>query len=100
MNSKPKEACGVFGAFVPGTHIANLIYFGLFALQHRGQESAGIAVSNGHRMTAYKNMGLLSAVFDENTLAGEAPHGRALHLARGVLLVGGDLALELHELVA
>ena len=67
---KPKEACGVFGAFVPGTHIANLIYFGLFALQHRGQESAGIAVSDGHRMMAYKNMGLLSAVFDKNTLAG------------------------------
>jgi amidophosphoribosyltransferase len=67
---KPKEACGVFGAFLPGTHVANLIYFGLFALQHRGQESAGIAVSDGHRMTTYKNMGLLSAVFDENTLAG------------------------------
>jgi amidophosphoribosyltransferase len=67
---KPGEACGVFGAFVPGTHIANLIYFGLFALQHRGQESAGIAVSDGYRLTAYKNMGLLSAVFDENTLAG------------------------------
>ena len=67
---KPKEACGVFGAVVPDTHIANLIYFGLFALQHRGQESAGIAVSDGHRMTAYKNMGLLSAVFDRNTLAG------------------------------
>jgi amidophosphoribosyltransferase len=67
---KPGEACGVFGAYVPGTHIANLIYFGLFALQHRGQESAGIAVSDGHRMTAYKNMGLLSSVFDENTLAG------------------------------
>jgi amidophosphoribosyltransferase len=67
---KPGEACGVFGAFVPGTHIANLIYFGLFALQHRGQESAGIAVSDGHRLTAYKNMGLLSTVFDRNTLAG------------------------------
>ena len=67
---KPGEACGVFGAYVPGTHIANLIYFGLFALQHRGQESAGIAVSNGERLTTYKNMGLLSAVFNENTLAG------------------------------
>jgi len=72
MNSlgKPGEACGVFGAFVPDTHAANLIYFGLFALQHRGQESAGIAVSDGHRLTAYKNMGLLSTVFDKNTLAG------------------------------
>ncbi|MDH3539116.1 MAG: amidophosphoribosyltransferase [Acidimicrobiia bacterium] len=70
FTEKPGEACGVFGAFVPGTHIANLIYFGLFALQHRGQESAGIAVSDGHRLTAYKNMGLLSTVFDRNTLAG------------------------------
>ncbi len=67
---KPGEACGVFGAYVPDTHIANLIYFGLFALQHRGQESAGIAVSDGHRLTAYKNMGLLSTVFDQNKLAG------------------------------
>ena len=70
LTGKPGEACGVFGAYVPGTHIANLIYFGLFALQHRGQESAGIAVSDGHRLTAYKNMGLLSTVFDQNTLAG------------------------------
>ncbi len=74
MNSpfadKPGEACGVFGAYAPGTHIANLIYFGLFALQHRGQESAGIAVSDGNRLTAYKNMGLLSTVFDHNKLAG------------------------------
>ncbi|MBT8202425.1 MAG: amidophosphoribosyltransferase [Acidimicrobiia bacterium] len=67
---KPGEACGVFGAFVPETHVANLIYFGLFALQHRGQESAGIAVSNGQRLTTYKDMGLLSSVFDRNTLAG------------------------------
>jgi amidophosphoribosyltransferase len=70
LTGKPGEACGVFGAYVPETHIANLIYFGLFALQHRGQESAGIAVSDGNRLTAYKNMGLLSTVFDQNTLAG------------------------------
>ena len=66
----PGEACGVFGAVVPGSHVANLIYFGLFALQHRGQESAGIAVGDGERLTAYKNMGLISTVFDEGKLAG------------------------------
>ncbi|MBT8164792.1 MAG: amidophosphoribosyltransferase [Acidimicrobiia bacterium] len=70
VGEKPGEACGVFGAYVAETHIANLIYFGLFALQHRGQESAGIAVSDGHRLTAYKNMGLVSNVFDRNTLGG------------------------------
>lgn len=69
-SDKPKEACGVFGVFAPGTNVSNLIYFGLFALQHRGQESAGIAVSDGIRLKAYKDMGLLTTVFDENTLAG------------------------------
>ena len=72
--SRPGEACGVFGAHMRDTHVANLIYFGLFALQHRGQESAGIAVSDGHRLTAYKNMGLISTVFDENKLAGLRGH--------------------------
>ncbi|GBD85284.1 amidophosphoribosyltransferase precursor [bacterium BMS3Abin02] len=64
------EACGVFGAFAPGSRVANLIYFGLFALQHRGQESAGIAVGDGEELTAYKNMGLVATVFDESKLAG------------------------------
>lgn len=67
---RPGEACGVFGAFAPGSHVAGLIYFGLFALQHRGQESAGIAVGNGEQLTAYKNMGLVATVFDESKLAG------------------------------
>lgn len=72
----PGEACGVFGAVVPGSHVANLIYFGLFALQHRGQESAGIAVGDGERLTAYKNMGLITTVFDESKLAGlQGPFG-------------------------
>ena len=43
----PKEACGVFGVYAPGHHVAHLTYLGLFALQHRGQESAGMAVSDG-----------------------------------------------------
>jgi amidophosphoribosyltransferase len=67
---RPGEACGVFAASVPGAQVANLVYFGLFALQHRGQESAGIAVADGQQVTAYKNMGLISVVFDEHKLAG------------------------------
>jgi len=66
----PGESCGVFGVSVPGGDAARLTYFGLFALQHRGQESAGIAVSDGERLTVYKDLGLVAQVFDETTLAG------------------------------
>lgn len=62
------DECGVFGVYAPGEDVAKLAYYGLFALQHRGQESAGIAVSNGSRITVYKDMGLVSQVFDEPTL--------------------------------
>jgi amidophosphoribosyltransferase len=65
----PGEACGVFGVFAPGSEAARLTYFGLFALQHRGQESAGIAVSDGSTITVYKDLGLVAQVFDESTLA-------------------------------
>jgi amidophosphoribosyltransferase len=68
--SRPGEACGVFGVYGAGTEAARLTYFGLFALQHRGQESAGIAVSDGETLTVYKDMGLVAQVFDEPTLAG------------------------------
>jgi amidophosphoribosyltransferase len=64
----PQDACGVFGVWAPGEDIAKLTYFGLYALQHRGQESAGIAVSNGRQILVFKDMGLVSQVFDENTL--------------------------------
>ncbi len=60
--------CGVFGVWAPGEDVAKLTYFGLYALQHRGQESAGIAVSNGRQILVYKDMGLVSQVFDETTL--------------------------------
>ena len=60
--------CGVFGVWAPGEDVAKLTYFGLYALQHRGQESAGIAVSDGRQILVYKDMGLVSQVFDENTL--------------------------------
>ncbi len=58
----------MFGVWAPGEEVAKLTYFGLYALQHRGQESAGIAVSNGRQILVYKDMGLVSQVFDEATL--------------------------------
>jgi amidophosphoribosyltransferase len=64
----PRDACGVFGVWAPGEDVAKLTYFGLYALQHRGQESAGMAVSNGERIVVFKDMGLVSQVFDEPTL--------------------------------
>jgi amidophosphoribosyltransferase len=74
----PQDACGVFGVWAPGEDVAKLTYFGLYALQHRGQESAGIAVSDGHRIVVYKDMGLVSQVFTEASL--ESLQG---HLAIG-----------------
>jgi amidophosphoribosyltransferase len=65
----PQDACGVFGVWAPGEEVAKLTYYGLYALQHRGQESAGIAVSNGSQLLVYKDMGLVSQVFDERHLA-------------------------------
>jgi amidophosphoribosyltransferase len=64
----PRDACGVFGVWAPGEDVAKLTYFGLYALQHRGQESAGMAVSNGERIMVFKDMGLVSQVFNEATL--------------------------------
>jgi amidophosphoribosyltransferase len=64
----PKEECGLFGVWAPGDDVARLTYFGLFAQQHRGQESAGIAVSDDHTILVYKDLGLVSQVFNEATL--------------------------------
>jgi amidophosphoribosyltransferase len=64
----PQDACGVFGVWAPGEEVGKLAFYGLYALQHRGQESAGIAVSNGQQILVYKDMGLVSQVFDESTL--------------------------------
>ena len=64
----------MFGVWAPGEEVAKLTYFGLYALQHRGQESAGIAVSNGHQILVYKDMGLVSQAFDEATLASLKGH--------------------------
>ncbi|WP_420485294.1 amidophosphoribosyltransferase [Iningainema tapete] len=65
---KPEEACGVFGIYAPGEDVAKLAYFGLYALQHRGQESAGIATFEGEKVHLHKNMGLVSQVFNESIL--------------------------------
>jgi len=63
---KLAEACGVFGIYAPGEDVAKLTYFGLYALQHRGQESAGIATFDGEQLHLYKDVGLVSQVFNES----------------------------------
>ena len=64
----PREECGVVGVWWPGAPVARTAFVGLHALQHRGQESAGIAVSDGARLSLHKRLGLVSGVFDEETL--------------------------------
>ncbi len=81
-----KEYCGVFGIYAPDTDVARLTYFGLFALQHRGQESAGIAVSDGRDIVCYKEMGLVSQVFNEkilNILRGDIAIGHVRYSTTG-----------------
>lgn len=63
------ESCGVFGIYAQGEDVARLTYFALFALQHRGQESSGIATSSNKAISLYADMGLVSQVFDEEILA-------------------------------
>src|SRR6187431_2996047 len=65
----PREECGVVGIWWPGASVARTTFVGLHALQHRGQESAGIAVSDGSRLSLHKRLGLVSQVFDEETIA-------------------------------
>ncbi len=83
---KPEEACGVFGIYAPGEDIATLSYFGLFALQHRGQESAGIATYDQGQLHVYKHMGLVSQVFDDailKTLPGQFAIGHTRYSTTG-----------------
>ncbi len=82
----PQDACGVFGVWAPGEEVAKLTYFGLYALQHRGQESAGIATSNGEQLLVFKDMGLVSQVFDEgalNSLTGHIAIGHTRYSTTG-----------------
>jgi amidophosphoribosyltransferase len=63
------ESCGIFGIYAPGEDVARITFFALFALQHRGQESSGIATSDGKKLTLYAKMGLVSQVYDEDSLS-------------------------------
>ena len=68
------EECGVFGVWAPGEDVAKLTYYGLYALQHRGQEAAGIAVSDGSNVIVFKELGLVAQVFDERSLSSMSGH--------------------------
>jgi amidophosphoribosyltransferase len=70
----PRDACGVFGVWAPGEEVAKLTYYGLYALQHRGQEAAGMAVSDGSAVVVYKDLGLVAQVFDEPILGALTGH--------------------------
>lgn len=73
-DDRPHDHCGVFGVWAPGEDVARLTYFGLYALQHRGQQSAGIATSDGSSLLVYKDQGLVNQVFNEQTLTGLKGH--------------------------
>jgi len=68
LRKGPRDQCGIFGIYAPEMDVARLTFFALFALQHRGQESAGIAVTDGTRLIVHKDMGLVSQVFEEEIL--------------------------------
>ncbi len=68
-DKKFNESCGVFGIYAPGKKVAEIIFYGLQALQHRGQESAGMAVSDGENILIFKDLGLVSQVFNEQNIA-------------------------------
>jgi len=83
---KPQEACGIFGVYAPEESVAKLTYFGLFALQHRGQEAAGIATFQGDRLHLHKNSGLVNQVFNEDilkTLPGDLAVGHTRYSTTG-----------------
>lgn len=74
LEPSPAEECGVFGVWAPGEEVSRLAYFGLYALQHRGQEAAGIASTEGSHILVYKDLGLVSQVFDDRTLSSLTGH--------------------------
>ena len=80
------ESCAVVGVYAPNEDVARLTFFALFALQHRGQESSGIATTDGKRLRVYAKMGLVSQVFDEDALSqltGEIAIGHNRYSTRG-----------------
>ena len=85
-DESPHDECGVFAIYAPEMDVARLTFFALFALQHRGQESAGIAVTDGARLTVHKDMGLVSQVFEESilkTLPGKLAIGHVRYSTTG-----------------
>ncbi len=74
VDESPREACGIIGVFAPNEDVATMAFFGLFALQHRGQEAAGIAVSDGVTMRVHKDVGLISQVFNQANLSALQGH--------------------------
>jgi amidophosphoribosyltransferase len=87
MREGPRDECGVFGLYAPGHEVSRLSYFALYALQHRGQESAGIAAADrGQHIVTRRELGLVSQVFSENdlrTLAGELAIGHVRYSTTG-----------------
>ncbi|EJF46205.1 class II glutamine amidotransferase domain protein, partial [Schaalia georgiae F0490] len=73
-DDRPHDQCGVFGVWAPGEDVSRLTYFSLYALQHRGQQSAGIAASDGSKILVYKDQGLVNQVFSEQSLQGLRGH--------------------------
>ena len=95
---KPEEDCGVFGVYAPGQDVVGMTYLGLFALQHRGQESAGIAVSDGNDVIMHKDMGLVSQVFTEKKLQEMKGHMATGHVRYST--TGSSQAVNASPLVA
>lgn len=95
-----EEACGVFGIYAQGKDVraADAAYYGLFALQHRGQESAGIAVSDGETIRSHRNLGLVPEVFDEETLGSLTGHIAIGHVRYSTF--GGKDVINAQPLVA
>ena len=86
MSGEARDACGVIGIYAPGEDVARLTYYGLYALQHRGQEAAGIAVSDRQTILVYKELGLVAQVFDEtvlNSLRGDLAIGHVRYSTTG-----------------
>ena len=86
MSGEARDACGVVAIYAPGEDVARLTYYALYALQHRGQESAGMAASDGQTMVVYKELGLVAQVFDEtvlNSLKGHLAIGHTRYSTTG-----------------
>ena len=96
-SDNPREACGVFGVYAPGEDVARLTFYGLYALQHRGQESAGIAASDGKNLQLRTGMGLVSQVFDEEDLAFLRGHAAIGHTRYST--AGGSLECNAQPIV-